>query len=116
MNALNWLLRGVVGFFLAVGLTLIYEVAEAEQRMYVDEKLGLVLDETPETSTMRACNAKMAEAMKEIDPFVERGRHTYVDDLIVRTPQQELQKETDRLNRRDAALRRRNAVMKDCVR
>lgn len=138
MNAQNSFLRGfVLGFMIGVSYTLMCQMAFAMAdgeiptckddqvdrgcRLYKWGKWFYFQKETIDgngefsTASVPPCEKKMVEAMKAIDPFIEREPHTFIDDLMIRTPQQRLRDEIERLNKRDSALWTWENVMKECV-
>lgn len=74
---------------------------------YVDPQLGVMW-----TSP---CEQKMKEAMKLISPYIDYGDQTTFRDALYRSPQAQLREEADRLDKRDVALRKWEAIYKECV-
>lgn len=62
-----------------------------------------------------ACEQKMKEAMKIISPYIDYGDTISVTDTLYRSPQAKLREEADRLDKRDATLRKWNAIYQECV-
>ena len=74
---------------------------------YIDPQLGVMW-----TSP---CEQKMKEAMRLISPYIDYGTQITFREALYRSPQTKLREEADRLDRRDAALRKWEAIYKECV-
>lgn len=66
-------------------------------------------------SESQSCEQKMKEAMKLIWPYIDYGGVGITGDLLYRSPQTRLREEADRLDKRDAALRKWEAIYQECV-
>jgi len=77
--------------------------------MYGDQDLGLVI------KPVEKCEVKMKEAMKLIAPYIDYGDTVSTTDALYRSPQQKLREEADRMDKRDAAIRRWNMIYQECV-
>lgn len=62
-----------------------------------------------------SCELKMKEAMKLIRPYIDYGEVGTTTDLLYRSPQTKLREEADRMDRRDAAVRKWEAIYQECV-
>lgn len=116
MNATDWLLRGAIfGFVIGVTLTLLCGVVLAGDDHDTTGMGGYVGGELCGSATKSGCEQKMAEAMKLIQPYIDSGEVVSFTDTLYRSPQTRLREEADRLDKQDAALRRWEAVMRECV-
>lgn len=98
----------ILQLFLVLLLVGMAEADEPNPKMwYVDPQLGVMF-----TSL---CEQKMKEAMKLIRPYIDYGDTTTFRDAMYRSPQALLREEADRLDKRDAAVRKWEAVYKECV-
>jgi len=61
------------------------------------------------------CEKKMREAMKLISPYIDYGDTSTMVDALYRSPQTRLREEADRLDKRDAAVRKWNKIYEECV-
>lgn len=112
-----------------LSILLLVGVAEAQQDIYTD-----CLHKAPDGTTydicrmpdMRkilsesktaplTCEQKMKEAMKLIRPYIDYGEVATTTDLLYRSPQTKLREEADRLDKRDAAIRKWEVIYKECV-
>lgn len=97
---------------LTIGLLLlscgVVEATEPNPKMwYVDPQLGVMF-----TSP---CELKMKEAMKLITPYIDYGDTVSTTDALYRSTQQKLREEADRMDKRDAAIRKWNTIYQECV-
>lgn len=110
---------------------LLVGVAEAQQDIYTDclhrapdgttydicrmPDLRKILSESKADTTQLTCELKMREAMKLIRPYIYYGEVGTTTDLLYRSPQTKLREEADRLDKRDAAVRKWEAIYQECV-
>ena len=108
-----------------LSLLLSYRVAEAQQDPYTDclhkgadgttYDICRMPDMNKILSESKSCEQKMKEAMKLIVPYINYGDAVSMTDALYRSPQQKLREEADRMDERDAAIRRWNAIYQECV-
>lgn len=70
---------------------------------------------TDGTNCRTPCEEKMREAMKLILPYIDYGDTVTTVDALYRSQQTKLREEADRLDRRDAALRKWNKIYEECA-
>lgn len=98
---------------LTIGLLLLLscgvaEATESNPKMwYLDPQVGVTF--------ITPCEQKMKEAMKLISPYIDYGDTVSTTDALYRSPQQKLREEADRLDKRDAAIRKWNTIYQECV-
>ena len=100
-------------------------VAEAQQDLYTDcfhpsndstvYDICRMPDMRKILSEPKSCELKMKEAMKIIAPYIDYGDAVSTTDALYRSPQTKLREEADRLDRRDAVMRKWTAIYQECV-
>lgn len=106
--------------FYTIGLVLLLvgvaEAKEIDEYLWIDHGNGMVATcNDTLTKCWTECELKMKEAMKLIRPYIDYGEVGTTTDLLYRSPQTKLLEEADRLDKRDAAIRRWEAIYKECV-
>jgi hypothetical protein len=59
-----------------------------------------------------ACWIELAHAAQEVEPYLSESVSITTHDLLYRTPAQQLREEADRMEKRDAAIRRFKKALK----
>jgi hypothetical protein len=103
--------------FLLLLLVGVAEANEIDEYLWIDHNNGMVATcNDTLTKCWTECELKMKEAMRLIRPYIDYGEVGTTTDLLYRSPQTRLREEADRLDKRDAALRKWDAIYQECVR
>lgn len=107
----------ILQLFLVLLLVGVAEAKEIDEYLLIDHGNGMAVTcNDTLTKCWTECELKMKEAMKLIGPYIDYGDQTTFRDALYRSPQMQLREEADRLDKRDAALRKWDAIYQECVR